>query len=113
MLRNHLKKTYTLASICAVSSICLFGGTLAAYDYTYYFDKYDIEVLNSDTVETTYPSRAKPNPEQDKKDIYYWVNEVLPDKNAKNAEMYIVYPTHGMVIPVLEPNATDLKLIQQ
>ncbi len=86
---------------------------LFAYDYTYYFNQYNIEVLTSKTVETDYPSRAKPNPKQDKKDLSYWVNDVLPYAEGKNADIYLVYPTHGIVIPVLEPNENDLKLIQE
>lgn len=117
MSQNHIQKNHISAGICAILCACMFriwgAGTVEAYDYTHYFNQYDIEVLRSNTVETTYPAWAKPNPEQDKKDVSYRVNEVLQDENAKSADMYIVYPTHGIVIPVREPNETDFKLIQQ
>lgn len=90
-----------------------FAQTQQGVDYKYYFDAYGIEVLNAPGVEITYPTRAKPNPEQNITDLSYWVNEVLPYAQDRNASKYIVYPKHGIVVPVLTPNANDQVLIDQ
>ncbi len=82
-------------------------------DYKYYFEAYGVEVLNNPGVEIEYPTRARPNPEQNITDLSYWVNDVLPYAEDRDEDRYIVYPKHGIVVPVLTPNATDQKLIDQ
>lgn len=82
-------------------------------DYTYYFDLYDVEVINAPGVDITYPSWAKPNPEENITDLSYWVYDVLPYPEDRNASKYIVYPKHGIVVPVLIPNEQDQALIAQ
>lgn len=82
-------------------------------DYKYYFEAYGVEVLNNPGVEIEYPTRARPNPEQNITDLSYWVNDVLPYTEDRDEDRYIVYPKHGIVVPVVTPNATDQKLIDQ
>lgn len=82
-------------------------------DYRDYFDYYDIEVVNEPWIDLTYPSRAQPNPEQDNTDLDYWVNEVLPFDQDKDADTYLVYPEHWIVVPIVQPTQADQALINK
>ncbi len=91
----------------------VFAEDSQALDYKYYFDLYGIEVENNAGVDIQFPTWAKPNPDQDITDLSYRVNDVLPFAEDRNAPKYIVYPKHGIVVPVVLPNASDKALIDR
>lgn len=105
--------TKNLASLLVCLCLSLYGGSIFAQydgpasDYQYYFDKFDIEVVHNSAVEIEYPSWAAPNPAQDQTDLSYWVNDVLPYAEDRDEDAYLVYPKHGIVVPVLRPTADD------
>ncbi len=91
----------------------VFAQDAAWTDYKYYFDLYGVEVVTNPGVETAFPTWAKPNPDQNITDLAYWVDDVLPFAEDRNADKYIVYPKHGVIVPVLTPSASDQKLIDK
>lgn len=103
-----IKKIFISAFILSfLTSFSLFAKTMPA-DYV---EQFGVNIVKNQGVDTAYPARAQPNPTEDKTDLSYRVNEVLPFESSKNADMYLVYPKHGIVTPVLTPNATDKKSI--
>jgi sortase (surface protein transpeptidase) len=67
--------------------------------------------VHNSAVDLAYPAWAAPNAAQDITDLSYWVNEVLPFEQDKDAAMYLVYPKAGVVLPITQPSYEDQRLI--
>lgn len=108
---SYLQRIRIILFFCG----CLFfilSGKLYSYDYQYYFDKYEVEIEESPHIDLTFPIRAQPNLSQDITDLSYRVHEVLPFEEDKKADMYLVYPLHGIVVPILQPTQDDRERIR-
>lgn len=81
------------------------------YDHNYYFELYDIEVLERTDAEIEYPFWVAPNPEQNITDLNHRV-ETLPYSQDKNRYWYVVYPKHGLTVPLDTPSMSDINKIQ-
>jgi len=77
----------------------------------YYFDLFDIETVRHPSIESEYPTRAKPDKTQSITDLQYRV-DTIPFPWADQASAYIVYPRHGITVPISTPNETDQDLIR-
>ena len=95
-IHNHVVRWCLSGVACMLMFTPLFSSTFAA-----------------STVDTTFPTWAKPNVAQDKKDLSYRVDMVLPFSQDRNSDAYIVYPTYGVVVPVNTPSADDSILMSQ
>lgn len=78
--------------------------------YEYFFDLYDVKVIQNDNAEMTYPDWLQPNTAQDITDLSHWV-DILPFAQDKNRNGYVVYPRHGLVIPLDKTSNEDTKKI--
>lgn len=63
------------------------------------------------SIETTFPTRAQSNLEQNITDLSYWL-DVLPYEEDKGAEGYIVYPKQWVIAPLVWPDADDIEKIK-
>lgn len=103
---------------CMVSIVLLSSSLGGVFVYAqeatidYYFKKYAVEFVYSPAVETAFPSWAVPDAQQEKTDLNYWVNDVLPFTQDKHANRYLVYPKSGIVLPILVPTADDAAKIK-
>lgn len=71
-------------------------------------------VINSVTVpwvDTTYPTRAKPNLDESITDVNYRI-QTLPYDQDKSAAWYVVYPKVWVTVPLVRPDDGDIKKIQ-
>lgn len=71
-------------------------------------------IINSVTVpwiDTTYPTRATPNLEQNITDLDYRI-QTLPYDQDKSAAWYVVYPKAWVTIPLVWPDNTDIEKIK-
>lgn len=71
-------------------------------------------VINSITVpwiETTYPTRAKPNLDESITNLDYRI-QTLPYDQDKSAAWYVVYPKAWVTIPLVRPDSNDLEKIK-
>jgi len=93
--------------VCTIS----FSTTIFAQWWSDYIKSYWIDIVTSPSIDTDYPWRAKPNPWESQKDLFYRVNEVLPYEEDRDHSAYIVYPTHGIIVSVVRPNDEDTSLI--
>jgi len=78
--------------------------------WEYYFDLYDIETIRHPSIESEYPSWAVPDETQSITNLQYWV-DTLPHEQDKRWDAYLVYPRHGMTIPVVVPSEYDANKI--
>jgi hypothetical protein len=58
----------------------------------YLFSLNNIEVVDADNVEKQYPTWARMDHDMKNTSLSYWVNNVLPFKQDRNKNAYIVYP---------------------
>lgn len=70
-----------------------------------------LEILPSATIDTTFPTRAKPNNTENITDLSYWL-DTLTHEEDKTAAWYVVYPKVGVTIPIVWPDDADVKKIQ-
>jgi sortase (surface protein transpeptidase) len=66
---------------------------------------------STSTIDTTFPTRAIPNPTQDITDLSYR-KDTLPYEQDKTAAWYVVYPKQWVAIPLVWPNSADLQKIK-
>lgn len=119
--QNINKMNSRLAYLATLSAIILlspswgwpFAYAEEIHNYDYYFKKYSVEVVYSPSVDTAFPSRAKPDEQQDNTDLNYWVQDVLPFVQDKTADRYLVMPLAGIVLPILTPSPDDQTKIAQ
>lgn len=74
-------------------------------------DAKNIEVKTSEKRETDYPSWAQPDLDLQHTDLSYRVQDILPYEQDKDADAYIVYPSQGIIYPVLSLFQEDKDLI--
>ena len=113
---NIPRKRLLTLSVCFFLSFWtdLFSiGATANDTVDYLFSLNNIETIPSDNVSYEYPTWAKMNPETDKTSLAYWVKKVLPYAQDRNKSAYLVYPKAGIIVPVLNPSASDAALIKQ
>ena len=65
----------------------------------------------SNTIDTTFPKRAKPNPTQEIIDLDYRI-QTLPYDQDKSAAWYVVYPKSWVTIPLVRPDNNDIEKIK-
>ncbi len=78
--------------------------------HEYYFNLYWVEEVDNPTVEKTYPERAIPDETQAITSLSYR-KSTLPFSQDQDEDWYIVYPEHGIVVPILTPSTEDAKKI--
>lgn len=71
-----------------------------------------IEIIKWADRSTDYPKWAKPDLNYKHEDLSYWVQEVLPYKEDRERNAYIVYPKMWVILPVEEISGKDKSLIR-
>ena len=105
---------YTIFSSASEGGELFVSSTSDGQDYPwyeYFFDTYDVRVIQNSNAEMTYPDRFVPNMEQNITDLSYWI-DILPFAEDKNRNGYVVYPRHGMIVPLDQTSSHDDNLIQ-
>ncbi len=71
-----------------------------------------IEIIKWADRSTDYPEWAKPDLDYKHQDLSYWVQEVLPYKEDRLKNAYIVYPKMWVILPVEQISSKDKALIR-
>ncbi len=88
----------------------LFGVQNEQSHREYYFELFDIQTVRHPSIESEYPTWAVPDESQSILDLQYWV-DTIPFDGAYDAESYLVYPKHGITVPIHTPNDQDVDKI--
>jgi hypothetical protein len=79
-------------------------------DREYYFELYDIEVIRHPTIESAYPEWFEPDITESVTNVDDRI-DILPFEEDKKRNGYVVYPKHGMVVPLSTPSTQDAEKI--
>jgi hypothetical protein len=63
------------------------------------------------SIDSEYPSRATPDESQSITDLQHRV-AILPYAEDKHRDGYVVYPKHGITVPLSTPTASDHEKIR-
>lgn len=111
-----MKKTRSTLSMWFISiiGVCIsvIGWTvLLRLEWWSHVQAFTPTVIPSSTIDTAFPSRATPNPEQNITNLTFRL-ATLPYDQDKTAAWYVVYPKVWVTIPLVWPNASDLEKIK-
>lgn len=114
MIKNKTTKWFFYILALFIFLINISSGIYANENYiSTLFSNNNIQIVQSDDVDTEYPIRA--NPTSTGADIWlkYRIDNILPYQEDKNRDAYLVYPKAGVIVPVSKISAEDNALINK